>query len=709
MAVLQEQLQEEIAKHQAAEQETAGWWTACVQLRDDLQKAETAREAAIQENQKICVEFHGLKHELLECKEQAAQISQSEHESRKTAQLQLEQQQQKSTAFKLDRDNKVMELKTMQAKLDKAQEDSRNVDDMQRRMQDLQQETAAVKDQLVLAENTAAAAADLAKQLKECQVRLADLEGRLVTAKRIAEQVSQLQEEKEQTNQRLVDTVKELEDAGERLQCMKVIEAANHRQFDELADLKDQLAVHVGVVEELNALKHESQMKDSQITGLQEHVAKLEAEFRELSQIGSPVPEFLVNDLAFSGSLGRVTDQSSQIKHADIRDTAANGHPGKSDRDGGPRRRAAGRSVQHGETNGRHINQVLDSQEGQTSEESNVLNGPLTAVVGSALRSSDNITRVPDTQAETQLDTQLLIDNSNTATSQQTTPRRNVLATSSDLSELCTAFELDDEEEHHSLADTDDDDDIADDQNNSKLQPSSLKSSLLCKAGHDESPASSYSDDMLLDHGGEAAQGADNGDHNIRHGNLSALATAHTPRRDIEYAHPLQTPARSPPTDFQSRQTAINPSPRRLRSAKQPRERKDTPISHDSQAELSQGATTPMPNSRERHLPNSAAKRRGELEEEVPDSQAQKRLKRNPANLEVRRTNKHTSTPWAGETSDVESSRARSDIPIGVHIGGSIVGTNAPTPGRGQKAVKLVRRGSKQERWSTRFNSKERV
>jgi len=97
---------------------------------------------------------------------------------------------------------------------------------------------------------------------------------------------------------------------------------------------------------------------------------------------------------------------------------------------------------------------------------------------------------------------------------------------------------------------------------------------------------------------------------------------------------------------------------------------------------------------REKHQPNSAAKRKiGQME----DHQPLKPLKRTPANLEVRGpgTSKANSEIYEQTPSKKTVTFRRS----------SVVGTNAPAPGKGQKPSKSSRRGSRQERYSSRFGA----
>lgn len=135
----------------------------------------------------------------------------------------------------------------------------------------------------------------------------------------------------------------------------------------------------------------------------------------------------------------------------------------------------------------------------------------------------------------------------------------------------------------------------------------------------------------------------------------------------------------------------IRPSPRRLRSVfhskrkratASPERRPETPRNRES---------TPLV-AREKYQPNSAAKRKIEQSE---DQQPSKQLKRTPANLEV-------SISRASQGNSQKNDQTPSKTIITFRRS-SVVGTNAPAPGKGQKASKPARRGSRQEKYSSRF------
>lgn len=136
-------------------------------------------------------------------------------------------------------------------------------------------------------------------------------------------------------------------------------------------------------------------------------------------------------------------------------------------------------------------------------------------------------------------------------------------------------------------------------------------------------------------------------------------------------------------------------SPRRLRSGSRGLGRQATrSVEPDYQYQRTR-ASTPIVR-REQYQPNSAAKRRMEPEIEEDGSQENlRKLKRRPANMEIKTPQfvvpkqPAKQTPSRGTVSFRKSS--------------SIVGTDAPAPGKSQRSTKLARKGSRQDRYATRF------
>ncbi len=136
---------------------------------------------------------------------------------------------------------------------------------------------------------------------------------------------------------------------------------------------------------------------------------------------------------------------------------------------------------------------------------------------------------------------------------------------------------------------------------------------------------------------------------------------------------------------------------RRLRSESRARGRESTPFPEATpNPRLSRESTPIVP--RERYQPNSAAKRRIERDDTSAGSASvAKRLKRTPANLEVKVPSTPSAKTQPGD--QTPSTRLKSSL----RHGSSVVGTNAPAPGKNQRNPKGQRKGSRQDKYANRF------
>lgn len=133
--------------------------------------------------------------------------------------------------------------------------------------------------------------------------------------------------------------------------------------------------------------------------------------------------------------------------------------------------------------------------------------------------------------------------------------------------------------------------------------------------------------------------------------------------------------------------------PQRLKSESQTQQRQTT-ASPERRPETPRDRESTPSIAREKYQPNSAAKRKiGQSE----DHQPQKQLKRTPANLEVR-------IPGTSQNNSQKDDQTPSRKTVTFRRS-SVVGTNAPVPGKAQKPSKPARKGSRQERYSSRFGA----
>jgi hypothetical protein len=127
------------------------------------------------------------------------------------------------------------------------------------------------------------------------------------------------------------------------------------------------------------------------------------------------------------------------------------------------------------------------------------------------------------------------------------------------------------------------------------------------------------------------------------------------------------------------------------------------PLTVRTVSNLNMMSSSPPGAAKERYQPNSAAKRRVEPEPTLSTGRStNKRLKRMPGNLEVRKSAKESDKSTSpGSEATTPSGH---DVPSGSRKG-SIIGTAAPAPGKSQRA-KNTRTGSRRDRYSARFSQK---
>jgi len=157
------------------------------------------------------------------------------------------------------------------------------------------------------------------------------------------------------------------------------------------------------------------------------------------------------------------------------------------------------------------------------------------------------------------------------------------------------------------------------------------------------------------------------------------------------------------PRNISTRATkTVNPF-RGASSTRSAQSLRDIPLTVRTVSNLNIISSSPSGAAKERYQPNSAAKRRVEPEPTPSTGRSiNKRLKRMPGNLEVRKSAKESSKSTSPGSEG--TTPGRHDVPSGSRKG-SIIGTAAPAPGKSQR-TKYTRTGSKGDRYSTRFSPK---
>ena len=201
-------------------------------------------------------------------------------------------------------------------------------------------------------------------------------------------------------------------------------------------------------------------------------------------------------------------------------------------------------------------------------------------------------------------------------------------------------------------------------------------------------PSSSYGGSMLL----EQVEQMQNG------GLMQSQSRAHHGAKNLK----TTVSTREVNAGYATNVAFRDPSPRRLRSESQTRRRESMPLMERTPSKLN--TPTRLPGIlKETHQPNSAAKRRQEIEEtsEVDSSQkSTKRLKRNHSAVEV----KKLASKVGGQPTSVSKTHLNHpSLPTGSRKG-SVIGTSAPAPGNAQQSAKKARKNSKNDRFAAQFN-----
>jgi hypothetical protein len=229
-------------------------------------------------------------------------------------------------------------------------------------------------------------------------------------------------------------------------------------------------------------------------------------------------------------------------------------------------------------------------------------------------------------------------------------------------------------------------------------------------------PSSSYGDTMFLEaeeelrnlgqHGATAVQessaqrcGSQFGSTSL--GRLLAEKSRGTSRSRI------QKPSSKTAKTKNKRNPSVSPkhpSLRRLRSASQTRSKMIMPLGERASSDQNIPAPPLRGMLRDKHLPDSAVKRRLEDDEiSIPSSHHDsKRLKRNLSALEVKTPTNQKGPSFLDQVTTATGRLNHPSMPAGGRKG-SIVRTNAPAPCTGQHTNKKPRKNSKTDRYSVQF------
>ena len=475
--------------------------------------------------------------------------------------------------------------------------------------------------------------------------RLDEMKSKLDESQATSNQVSELQGQVEELCQKCAILNQQLSEATQAAEKHQAIQNDLEQKNDQIASLKLKVQKFEETSRQLIAAQEDAQQKAMRLSALQEQITKLQLESQELSAStntdSTPINEELASQQAMLDLGGMLGQEQAHASQDPAATLQSNFSPVRQDT----------RAEKTGRNSARASNNV---------PRSNVPpNGTHETEIGNSQQPSlkltadaDSVEQIPDSQPGVNIMMQQL------------------LATSSPLSEIETTSYFD------HLA------------GNTQKHRQAIRHSLP--------PSSSYGGDSMLLEDFEAMEGMIESPAGLLDQKaVTSLSQLQSEKR-VGYGHvSSRTIIRNSGTGWESRQV---------------RTRLQSPVIEETQTQEQPPSSPNMepssPAGPMKHLPNSAIKRpRLDPIEATPSTQENgKRLKRTPANLDVATASKR---PMSSSTQITDPDSAR---PTGVSLPsgsrkGSVIGANAPAPGRTRVSRKTSRKGSKSNRYAERFSN----
>ncbi|KIW94825.1 uncharacterized protein Z519_04803 [Cladophialophora bantiana CBS 173.52] len=633
---LQTDLDHEIQRALAIEDEVASIKAQESQTRHDLDKSRAETATAIEHHQELQEQIGMLEQKLSQADDDSRKLEETLNSLREaTAELEdLRQLRCSLQALKQESVSQLQqiaedstEIQTLQRQIENLRNRSAHLDEQARERDRLAEENTIIHTELKDLRGRLSEQEDLQEKLQQKITENAVLESTLTAAQGQTARISGL----ETTNTSLEEAVTSLTENLKQLneQCAQIapLQETAKEKDNQITELQKQLSSLGGQTDELKNLRGELRQKEEQLTLMQQRILSLE---------------------------GAV----SNAKLDDYEATRPQQQPRGADRSGNAK--------------SFHYNELHHSRPSSSGGDAQLLND------GSPLHSSSSnaLTGVMSVVPETQIEVQetLPVERESLLLS----PEQGQVDYSSALAPVSTPDGEANLENviHQDLGHST----RRYDRNRVHVWPSkgTASNSRAGESGEQALPSSneSQSDQMLLDQ--------------VSQGDLKVPNNFDT--TDIGLNFTISS------SGITSKQ---GPSPRRLRS--ELRVRNYHTASPDSSGE-SQGHRPSTPAiMRERYQPNSAAKRRMDPDnvEDKASPENSKRLKRRPANLEARKPPPITPKQRVEKSSSRATVGFRKDSTAGGT--NSVVGTNAPGPGKSQRTSKPARRGSRQDKYATRF------
>lgn len=638
------EMAQEIQKRQMVEHEVNHYKLLHSQTQGDLDKAHAAVEIARSDKTDLQVRMDVLERELAAAQEDVLKMDEVvnhleatniELDSLKQQESECEQLKEKSLLQEREIGEHVFVVQSLHDQIRQIQENSAHLEGRLQFTEKLEEEKRGLEKEITEVRKQLFEKADLETKLEQRNAIIAEVESALSVARKQAAEAEDWKEKHNSLTETITSLNLHLE--GERQENAQIASLKDTigKNDEKIASLKDQLKTFIGQTKELGELQAEGQRKDKLISSLQQQLMNYEAGAVNADLVEMlPAPE--QRNVTDRSEGGTVPEQRDCPQTLDIQDVG-----------------------------------FLDDEDfASLAQEDNRLGAHLTLV------------------PETQFDIQATDGGAQNGSALHQPPSNTPTCPDFNFIPQDTYLEGDAYHCARVLGE-----DKAKHQTRQNLAGEVAQQIEGSDRAVERPPSSSYgslSDPMLLDpiSQGDAPSGQ----------NRVVRPSALTLESDIGQEDMSGDVDQNTVMASNSKALDRGRSPTKLRNRSRARQREATPsLELTPEPRLTQESTPKHP--RERHRPNSAVKRRGEYQDEVETPQGpSKRLKRTPANLEVKATRNTSPKTQPG---DQGSGR----LTISFRKSSTVVGTNAPAPGKGQRTSKPARRGSRQDRYTNRFSA----
>lgn len=682
LETFKEELDYQRRKRETAEEDVQAMRLLQSDMQQSLEKAEAEKSTALKEGLSLQKKVEGLEASLTLARvsEGLLEEAKTRLEAKTTEVAELKHVVKDHENLKRDLLNrqrelnaKDSELKACQDQLCELQNKSGRLEEQIREQQKLLKEKDQLQVELTASRLELVGMANLKQELEHHVASIARLQSALAIAEKDAAEASHLKAHNSSLNDQIDTLTLDLKAAQEQNEQITTLKATAERMEDEIAALKatseqkeDEIIALKATAEqkeaEIDTLKATSEQKEDEITTLKGTAEQREAEINNLKE---RLELFDTQADALQSAKEELQRKEENIATIQQQVLTLEG--------------ALSKAMLHKETNPPESTRRVADRSGSRVGLSN--NGPVVAH-GLVMASSPGVGEDTACAFPQQLTGPSVIPETQSATLQENEQYQVESATqrpqqhddaTSELSEY-TSNASDHEPGVNNIIRKKNTNMRAGRQKQKNTQPGNSQTKGHCQLTG-RTPSSSYgsqNDQMLLD---QMAQEEDSLEEISR-----LLSEAGDDEDSLSWDRSASKSGRSPrpvTRSSQTRRPAMTPTP-----------------------DTSPGTNTPRESTpavmRERYPPNSAAKRKVDNDDKDTQQERTRRLKRRPANLEIRPPRSSAPKPPSGEQNG-------SGVTLNYRKSSSVVGTNAPAPGKGQRSSKPARRGSRQDKYNNRF------